>query len=59
MADTKKETISWGSASRARPDVLKRKFPTLADLRRAARRRVPRFAFDYVDGGVGAEEFGA
>jgi L-lactate dehydrogenase (cytochrome) len=54
-----KETISWGSSSRARPDVLKRKFPTLADLRIAARRRVPRFAFDYVDGGVGADEIGA
>ncbi|MGE0749906.1 MAG: alpha-hydroxy acid oxidase [Variibacter sp.] len=61
MAETTKpkETLSWGSASRARPDVLKRKFPTLADLRLAARRRVPRFAFDYVDGGVGAEEIGA
>ncbi len=54
-----KETLSWGNASRARPDVLKRRFPTLADLRRAARRRVPRFAFDYVDGGVGADEIGA
>ena len=42
MAETTKpkETLSWGSASRARPDVLKRKFPTLADLRLVARRRV-------------------
>jgi L-lactate dehydrogenase (cytochrome) len=55
--DTKaKETLQWGTASRAREAVLRRRFPTVDDLRRAARRRVPRIAFDYVDGAVGAGE---
>src|SRR5690606_10159960 len=35
---------------------LARRFPTIADLRRRARRRVPRFAFDFVDGGANDEE---
>ena len=30
---------------------IQRKFPTVEDLRRKARARVPRFAFDFVDGG--------
>jgi isopentenyl diphosphate isomerase/L-lactate dehydrogenase-like FMN-dependent dehydrogenase len=33
-----------------------RRYPTIADLRRRARRRVPRFAFDFVDGGCGENE---
>lgn len=32
---------------------LQRRYPTIADLRKRARRRVPRFAFDFVDGGCG------
>jgi L-lactate dehydrogenase (cytochrome) len=28
-----------------------RRFPTVADLREGARRRVPKFAFDYIEGG--------
>ena len=35
---------------------LHRRFPTIADLRKRARRRVPRFAFDFVDGGCGENE---
>jgi (S)-mandelate dehydrogenase len=35
---------------------LHRRYPTIADLRKAARRRVPRFAFDFVDGGCGENE---
>ena len=31
-------------------------YPTIGDLRKRARRRTPRFAFDYVDGAAGAEE---
>ena len=40
------------------PNKLELKYPTIADLRRRARRRVPRFAFDYVDGAAGANETG-
>lgn len=34
---------------------LKRRFPTAQDLRARARRRMPNFAFEYVDGGAGAD----
>jgi L-lactate dehydrogenase (cytochrome) len=34
---------------------LKRRFPTALDLRAKARRRMPNFAFEYVDGGAGAD----
>ena len=34
---------------------LRKRYPTIEDLRRAARRRVPRFGFDYVDGGAGLD----
>src|SRR5580704_11275400 len=34
---------------------LHRRFPTIAYLRRHARRHVPRFAFEYLDGGAGAD----
>jgi (S)-mandelate dehydrogenase len=34
---------------------LRRRFPTIADLRARARARVPRFAFDFVDGGANDE----
>jgi L-lactate dehydrogenase (cytochrome) len=33
----------------------KRRFPTALDLRARARRRMPNFAFEYVDGGAGAD----
>src|SRR5919204_2144204 len=33
---------------------LHRRFPTIASLRRHARRHVPSFAFEYMDGGAGA-----
>ncbi len=45
-----------------RPDTstrsgqLKMRYPTISDLRAKAERRVPRFAFDYVDGAAGADE---
>ncbi|NQV55863.1 MAG: alpha-hydroxy-acid oxidizing protein [Rhodospirillales bacterium] len=35
--------------------ALKRRFPTALDLRRRARRRLPNFAFEYIDGGAGAD----
>jgi L-lactate dehydrogenase (cytochrome) len=39
----------------ARVAQLRRRFPTIADLRARARWRVPRFAFDFVDGGANDE----
>src|ERR1700730_3835539 len=35
--------------------LLQRKFPTIAHLRRYARRHVPHFVFEYMDGGAGAD----
>src|SRR6516162_11811797 len=34
---------------------LRQLYPTVEDLRRRARRRVPRFGFDFVDGGANEE----
>ena len=34
---------------------LRQRYPTVDDLRRKARRRVPRFGFDFVDGGANEE----
>src|SRR5712692_6840668 len=34
---------------------LHRRFPTVAYLRKHARRHVPRFAFEYLDGGAGSD----
>ena len=34
---------------------LKRRFPTAQDLRIRARKRLPNFAFEYVDGGAGSD----
>jgi (S)-mandelate dehydrogenase len=39
----------------ARAARLRQRFPTIDDLRRRARWRVPRFAFDFVDGGANDE----
>ncbi len=39
----------------ARAARLRQRFPTIEDLRARARRRVPRFAFDFVDGGANDE----
>ena len=44
-----------GTGAEGLPPLMKR-YPTIADLRRRARRRVPRFAFDFVDGGCGENE---
>jgi L-lactate dehydrogenase (cytochrome) len=46
------ETKTTAAARAAR---LRRRFPTIDDLRARARRRVPRFAFDFVDGGANDE----
>ena len=36
--------------------ALHRRFPTVAYLRRHARRRLPHFAFEYCDGGAGSDK---
>jgi (S)-mandelate dehydrogenase len=43
------------AGDKAMAERLRRRFPTIADLRASARRRVPRFAFDFVDGGANDE----
>jgi L-lactate dehydrogenase (cytochrome) len=43
------------TADRTRFVALHRRFPTIAHLRRHAPRKVPRFAFEYMDGGAGAD----
>ena len=53
---TKVDAGQGGAAEAARAEVLRRRFPTIEDLRRRARRRVPRFAFDFVDGSANDEE---
>lgn len=45
----------WGHVGATRAQVLRRRFPTVDDLRLRARSRVPRFGFDFVDGGAGGE----
>ncbi len=44
------EKAAGGAAAR-----LRQRFPTIDDLRRRARARVPRFGFDFVDGGANEE----
>src|SRR5437660_4001151 len=45
----------YAPADAARFAKLHRRFPTIAYLRRAARAHVPHFAFEYLDGGAGAD----
>ena len=44
------------TAAAAHGEKLRRRFPTIESLRSHARRRVPNFAFDFVDGGANDEE---
>ena len=44
-----------GAISDPRYVALQRRFPTVHYLRNAARRNLPRFAFEYCDGGAGAD----
>ena len=45
----------YNPADNPRFSKLHRRFPTVAYLRRHARRQVPSFAFEYMDGGAGAD----
>jgi (S)-mandelate dehydrogenase len=38
--------------------ALKRRFPTAADVRAEAKRRLPNFAYEYCDGGAGGADIG-
>ncbi len=64
MPDEAKSTAPAAKAADATPprkpppSGLALRYPTIEDLRKRARRRVPRFAFDYVDGAAGAGETG-
>jgi L-lactate dehydrogenase (cytochrome) len=44
-----------GAAANPRYAAFQRRFPTVHYLRAAARRNLPRFAFEYCDGGAGAD----
>ena len=54
MAEADAKGRATGAAD-ARAAGLRRRFPTIEDLRARARARVPRFAFDFVDGGANDE----
>ncbi|WP_035713230.1 alpha-hydroxy acid oxidase [Azorhizobium doebereinerae] len=47
---------AWGAGSGTSAAArLRQKMPTLDYLERAARRRIPRFAFDFLEGGTGSD----
>ncbi|MFG1418950.1 alpha-hydroxy acid oxidase [Xanthobacter sp. V0B-10] len=47
---------AWGAGSGTSAAArLRQRMPTLDHLENAARRRIPRFAFDFMDGGTGAD----
>jgi (S)-mandelate dehydrogenase len=45
-----------GPADKLRFAALRRRFPTLAHVRRGAERRSPSFAYEYMDGGAGTDK---
>jgi (S)-mandelate dehydrogenase len=55
MAESEPREGAKAAAANPAAARLRRRFPTIADLRARARRRVPRFAFDFVDGGANDE----
>jgi L-lactate dehydrogenase (cytochrome) len=57
MLDRSPQTQTDGdTAADPHREALRRQFPTIASLRQRAKRRVPSFAFDFVDGGANDEE---
>src|SRR5262249_17955302 len=50
-----KATLSTATIAYPPENKLRRRFPTVLDLRGGARRRIPHFAFEYMDGGAGAD----
>jgi (S)-mandelate dehydrogenase len=49
------QTATQRPAATPEQIALKRQYPTAFDLRERARRRLPNFAFEYADGGAGAD----
>jgi L-lactate dehydrogenase (cytochrome) len=47
--------LGAGAAGSAEKMKLRQRYPTIAYVRERARRHVPRFAFEYCDGGAGAD----
>ena len=45
-----------GNMVSPRYEALQRRFPTVAHLRKHARRHLPHFAFEYLDGGAGTDK---
>ncbi len=55
MHDVINKEAAPALAKNPRFAALQRRFPTIAYLRAHARRHAPRFAFEYMDGGAGAD----
>lgn len=57
MKDDTRITVSLGAGATGPAEKmrLRRRYPTIAYLRARARRNVPGFAFEYMDGGAGAD----
>ena len=55
MHDVIKKSAAAAPVKNPNYAVLHRRFPTVAYLRAHARRHAPRFAFEYMDGGAGAD----
>ena len=55
FANIKKKTVNENLILPAQRK-LKRRFPTAQDLRTRARKKLPNFAFEYVDGGAGSDK---
>jgi len=57
MDDTTRVTFSLGAGATGPADHMKRRrrYPTIAYLRHRARRHIPGFAFEYLDGGAGED----
>jgi (S)-mandelate dehydrogenase len=51
-------SLATGSSANPRYAELYRHYPTIDYLRRAARRRLPHFSFEYSDGGSGKDDAG-
>lgn len=47
--------LTWGAGGSSREAQLKRKYPTVEDLRKRAKTRVPGIGFDAVEGGTGQD----
>ena len=45
----KAPVMAWGAGSATRDGMLRRRYPTIGDLRKRAKWRVPSFGFDYVE----------